>query len=377
VARDYYEVLGVRRDATDDEIKRAYRRLARELHPDANPDDPDATEKFKEVQRAYETLRDPEKRRRYDMFGPDGERIAEGRGGVFTDDVFAGGLGDLFDAFFGASPFGSGRRRARTGPPRGADLEVELVLDFEEAVFGTRRDVTVRAPSACAACGGSGALAGTTPVRCGLCNGAGEVRRVRQSLLGQMITTAVCDRCGGTGEEVLSPCRECRGEGRVLVDRTYTVEVPAGIDDGQTLRLTGRGAAGPRGGQPGDLYVHVRVRPHERFTRDGYDLVCVLHLPVTQAALGAVLEFETLDGVEPLVIPAGTQTGRIFRLRGRGVPHVDGRGRGDLHVKVVVDTPTDLTPSQQELLRRLAEERGEAVAPPETGFLSRIRSAFR
>lgn len=375
--RDYYEVLGVRRDATEDEIKRAFRRLARELHPDANPDDPEAEEKFKEAQRAYETLRDPEKRRRYDMFGPDGERVAEGRGGIFTDDVFGAGLGDLFDAFFGGSPFGGGRRRGRSGPPRGADLEVELVLDFEEAVFGARRDVTVRALSPCAACGGSGALAGTTPVRCGLCNGTGEVRRVRQSLLGQMITATVCDRCGGTGEEVLSPCRECRGEGRVLLERTYTVEVPAGIDDGQTLRLTGRGAAGPRGGQPGDLYVHVRVRPHERFTREGYDLVSVLHVPMTQAALGAVLDFETLDGVEALVIPAGTQTGRVFRLRGRGVPHVDGRGRGDLHVRIVVDTPTGLTPSQEELLRRFAAERGEQVAPPETGFLSRIRSAFR
>jgi molecular chaperone DnaJ len=214
-------------------------------------------------------------------------------------------------------------------------------------------------------------------VRCRLCDGTGEVRRVRQSLLGQMITSAVCDRCGGTGEEVLSPCRECRGEGRVLAERTYTVEVPAGVDDGQTLRLTGRGAAGPRGGQPGDLYVHVRVRPHERFTREGYDLVSVLHVPMTQAALGAVLDFETLDGVEALVIPAGTQTGRVFRLRGRGVPHVGGRGRGDLHVRIVVDTPTGLTPSQEELLRRFAAERGEQVAPPGTGFLSRIRSAFR
>jgi molecular chaperone DnaJ len=200
---------------------------------------------------------------------------------------------------------------------------------------------------------------------------------VRQSILGQMVTAAPCDTCGGSGEQVPTPCLDCRGEGRRLEDREYTVEVPAGIDNGQTLRLTGKGAAGRRGGVPGDLYVHLRVRPHTRFQRDGYDLVDTLHIPITQAALGAHLAYETLDGTEDLLIPAGTQTGRIFRLRGRGVPHVEGRGRGDLLVQLMVDTPTDLSPGQQELLRRYAEERGEQVAPPDSGFFARIKSAFK
>jgi molecular chaperone DnaJ len=203
------------------------------------------------------------------------------------------------------------------------------------------------------------------------------VRQVRQSILGQMLTTSPCRRCGGLGQEIRDPCPDCRGEGRRTEERTLTVDVPAGVDNGSTLRVPGRGAAGPRGGVPGDLYVHLRVRPDERFTRQGYDLVHVLHLPVTQAALGTHLRFETLDGVEDLVVPRGTQTGKIFRLRGRGVPHVDGRGRGDLLVQVVVDTPADLSKEEEELLRRLAAERGEEVAPADTSLRARIRSAFK
>jgi molecular chaperone DnaJ len=200
---------------------------------------------------------------------------------------------------------------------------------------------------------------------------------VRQSILGQMVTASPCNRCGGLGEMIASPCPDCRGEGRRTETRTYTVDVPAGVDDGNTLRLTGRGAAGPRGGAPGDLYVHLRVRAHERFQRQGHDLLDVLHIPMTQALLGVHLTYETLDGVEDLVISPGTQSGRVFRLRGRGVPHVNGRGRGELLVQVVVDIPTELSPEQEELVRRLAAERGEEVAPPEKGFLSRVRSAFK
>jgi molecular chaperone DnaJ len=373
VAADYYELLGVSRDATDDEIKRAYRAKARQLHPDANGGDAEAEERFKHITVAYETLRDPERRRRYDMFGPDGAKLG-------ADDAgfgFGGGLGDLFDAFFGGDVFGGGRQRGRAGPPRGADLEVTVTLDFASAVFGCQQEVRVRAPSACAGCSGSGARPGTTPTTCRECRGSGEVRRVRQSILGQMVSSAPCPRCGGTGEEVLSPCPDCRGEGRTLADKAYTVDVPAGVDDGSTLRLANRGGAGPRGGPPGDLDVHLRVQPHERLRREGYDLVDALHVPMTQAALGAHLTYETLDGTEDLVLPPGTQSGRTFRLRGRGVPHLGGRGRGDLVVHVVVDTPTGLTRDQEELLRRLAEERGEDVAPADTGFLSRIRSAFK
>jgi len=372
VATDYYELLGVSRSATTEEIKRAYRRLARQLHPDANPDDPEAEARFKEVAVAYETLSDPERRRRYDLFGAEGAAAGAGPGPFGT-----GGLGDLFDMFFsGASPFGGGSP-GRAGPPRGVDIEAVIELAFEEAVFGTEAPVTVRTAVPCGLCEATGAAPGSAPATCPDCGGAGQVRRVRQSILGQMVTASACARCGGTGQVIAQPCPACRGEGRVLEERTYTVEVPAGIDTGSTLRLAGRGAAGPRGGGLGDLYVHVRVRPHDRFERQGYDLIHELHLPITQAALGAELELETLDGVEPLVIAPGTQTGTVFRLRGRGVPHVEGRGRGDLLVRVVVDTPTDLAEEEIELLRRLAQLRGEEVAPSAGGFLARFRSAFK
>ncbi len=377
MAADYYEVLGVSRSASGEEIKRAYRRLARELHPDTNPD-ARAEERFKELGVAYETLADPERRRAYDTYGPEGLRGA-GAGG----NPFGGGIGDIFDAFFGGSgggfgggPFG-GQSRGPGGPPRGADMEVALDLAFEEAVFGATREVSLRLPVACATCEGSGARPGTAPVTCAECGGAGQVRRVRQSILGQMVTAGPCPRCGGVGRTVADPCPDCRGEGRRTEARTVQVVVPAGVDHGVTLRLGGEGAAGLHGGGSGDLYVHLRVRPHERFERDGYDLVEVLHVPVTQAALGAELAYETLDGREALIVPAGTQTGRDLRLRGRGVPHVEGRARGDLRVRVVVDTPTELSPEEDELLRRLAQIRGHEVAPPGSGLLSRIRGAFK
>lgn len=377
---DFYQVLGVGRDATDDEIKKAYRRLAREHHPDANPDDPGAEEKFKEIQLAYEVLKDPEKRERYDRFGIDGLRGA-GMGAGGADDPFGfgamGGLGDLFEAFFGGgSVFGTTRPTQR-GPRRGSDAEAALNLEFTDAVFGSQQDLRVRMAVACGTCGGSGARPGTSPTTCGTCGGAGEVRRVRQSILGQMVTASPCPRCGGTGQEISSPCTDCRGEGRRTEERTYTVDVPAGVDDGNTLRLSGRGHAGPRGGPPGDLFVHLRVRPHPVFRRDGIDLIDELHLPMTQAALGAVLDYQTLDGEEELQIPAGTHTGRQITLRGRGVPRVDGRGRGDLVVRVIVDTPGDLSREQEELLRQFAELRGEQVTAHRAGLFGRFRSASK
>lgn len=373
MASDYYALLGVGPQADAEEIKRAYRRLARELHPDTNAD-PAATERFKEIAVAYETLRDPERRRRYDTFGPEGAA-----GGMGGGDPFGGGLNDIFDAFFGGggSPFGGARGgRGRGGPPRGSDMELAVELEFTEAIFGVTREVTVRQPVGCDTCEATGARAGTSVARCAECSGSGQVQRVRQSILGQMVTAGPCPRCGGLGETVADPCPDCRGEGRRTEERTYTVDIPAGVDDGSTLRLTGRGAAGPRGGPKGDLYVHLRVRPHERFQRAGADLVHELSIPVTQAALGAHLSYETLDGTEDLVIPAGTQTGRVFRLRGRGVPLLDGRGRGDLLVQVVVETPTDLDREEADLLRRLAELRGDDVAEG-NGLLSKIRSAFK
>lgn len=366
---DYYEVLGVPRDASSEDIKRAFRRLARELHPDANPDSPEAEARFKEVALAYEVLSNPERREHYDRFG------ADSVGGFAGDASGFGGLGDLFDAFFGGGF--AGGQRGPAGPPRGSDLEVVIDLDLEQAVFGTQAPVTVRTAVVCEVCTGTGAAEGTQPVTCYECNGSGQVRRVRQSILGQMVTAGPCARCGGTGEVIASPCSGCRGEGRIVEERTYQVDVPAGVDNGSTLRLTARGAVGPRGGPAGDLYVHVRVRPHERFTRDGHDLVSDLPIAFTQATLGAHLTFQTLDGDEDLVVPAGTQTGRVFKLRGRGVPHLNGRGRGDVLVRVRVETPTRLSRSEEELLRQLAEERGEEVAPADTGLFSKIRSAFK
>src|SRR5579862_1697795 len=369
VATDYYALLGVSPQAGEEDIKRAYRRMARELHPDSTGGDPAAEARFKEVTRAYEVLRDPERRARYDRFGPDG---AEAPAGGMTDPFFGGGLGDIFDAFFG----GGGATRRRGGPTRGADAEVVLELDFRQAVFGAQREVSLETPVACDECGGSGARPGTTAVRCPDCQGTGEIRHVRQSILGQVVTAAPCQRCQGLGEAITSPCPQCRGDGRRVESRTFTVDVPAGVDHGSTLRLTGRGPAGPRGGPAGDLYVHLAVREDPRFTRRGDDLDTELHVSVAQAALGATPELETLDGTEVVTVPAGTQSGHVVRLRGKGVPHVRGRGRGDLLVHVMVDTPTDLTKAQEELLRRLAAERGEAVAPADEGLMSRLRSAF-
>lgn len=367
MATDYYELLGVPRTATPDEIKRAFRKLARELHPDTNPD-PTAEERFKEVALAYETLSDPDRRGRYDRFGPEG--MAGGAG----FDPFAGaGLGDIFEAFFGGG-FGRG---GPAGPARGPDAEARLVLDLEEAVFGVEKTVELRMPVECEVCAGSGCEPGTHPSTCRTCNGAGEVRQVRRTILGQMMTAMPCSACSGSGREILSPCRECRGEGRVNRPSSVDVQVPAGIDDGQRLRMTGRGPAAPRGGAPGDLYVHIAVRPHARFERQGDDLRQVIRLAMTQAALGAHLRVETLDGEEDLVIPAGTQNGRVFRLRGRGVPSLRGRGRGDLVIEIGVAIPERLSGEEADLLRKLAALRGEDVAPKDEGFFSRIRSAFQ
>lgn len=370
---DLYEILEVERDASADDIKRSYRRLARKYHPDANPGDPQAEARFKELAAAYEVLSDPEKRERYDRFGnADGFDL----GDPFGSGV--GGLGDLFDAFFGAgSPFGGGGApRGPSGPPRGPDLDVRATIDFAGAVFGTQTDVTVRTAVPCEDCGATGAAPGTSPVTCPECSGTGEVRAVRQTVLGQIVSASACRRCGGAGQFIESPCPSCNGDGRLVTDRTYTVDVPPGVDDGSTLRLTGRGAVGPRGGPPGDLYVRLRVSPDDRFVRDGDDLVHRLDITFAQAALGVHVQLETLDGVEELPVPRGTQTGRTFRIRGRGVPHLQGRGRGDLVVVVNVVTPTELTDEEASLLERFATLRGEDVGGVDEGIFSRLRSRF-
>ncbi len=372
---DYYELLGVPRNATSEELKKAYRKLARELHPDSKPGDPVAEERFKQVARAYEVLGDPEARARYDRYGERGVGGAGAAGAGFG----GGGLGDLFDAFFGGgggSPFGGGGSRGPAGPPRGQDLEVIADVAFEQAVFGATVPVSVRTALRCDDCEGSGAGSGTKPVTCSECNGHGQVQRVRQSLLGQMVTSSACTKCGGFGKVIVTPCPTCGGEGRIVTEKTYQVDVPAGVDTGSTLRLTGRGAAGPRGGAVGDLYVHVRVAGHERYRRENDDLVTDLPVSIAQASLGTRFTLPTLDGDEEIVVPAGTQPGREFVLRQRGVPRLKGRGRGDLRVRVQVTVPTKLTDFETELLKKLADSRGEEVQV-DHGLLSRFKSAFQ
>ncbi|MCP3934587.1 MAG: molecular chaperone DnaJ [Actinomycetia bacterium] len=376
VSGDYYELLGVSREATPDEMKKAYRRLARQLHPDANPDDPEAEAHFKEVSKAYAVLSDPEKRASYDRFGE------EGVGAGF--DPFGGqgfgSINDIFDMFFGGqSPFGgsAGGRGRPGGPPRGADQEVVATLTFEEAVFGAEMPISLRTALRCETCAGSGAAEGTSASTCGTCSGSGQVRQVRQSILGQMVTSGVCPECNGQGTVIPDPCLECSGEGRTISDEELEVRVPPGVNTGSTLRLTGRGAVGPRGGPPGDLYVHVQVQGHDRFQRDGDHLFSELEISLAQATLGVDIDFETLDGTEKLEIRAGTQPGEVLRLRGLGVTRLEGRGRGDLHISLRVLVPKRLPADQEQLIRELAEMRGESVKEPDEGFMSKIKSAFR
>lgn len=360
---DHYAVLGVARDAGQDEIKRAYRKLARELHPDANPGDAAAHERFKEVTHAYEVLSDPAKRQNYDLFGDD--RAAASGFGDF------GGISDLFTTFFG----GMGGQ-TRTGPARGEDILSEVTITLEEAATGVERDVDVTTLIECPDCHGSGAAPGTFPTRCSECGGTGEVRSVRRTLLGNVMTASTCPRCGGAGQEIVDRCKNCRGAGRVESTETLTVTIPPGVEDGSRLRVTGRGAAGTRGGRAGDLYVAIVVSPHELFRRAGADLGCEVPVPMTLAALGGQIEVPTLvDETEVLEIKPGTQSGEVVRLKGLGMPRLGGRGRGELVVLLKVETPSELDDAQEDLLRRLAAARGEVVA--ERGFFGRIKEAFR
>jgi molecular chaperone DnaJ len=354
--RDLYEVLGVSSDATQEDIRKAYRKLARTHHPDVNHHDPDAERRFKEINLAYQTLSDPAKRRQYDLYGGEG----------LSPDMFGfGDLTDIFEAFFGSSPFGGGRpgQRQRTRTSRGRDLHLVLELDFEEAAFGATKEVRVETQEMCDRCGGTGAEPGTHPSRCTTCGGSGEVSDVRRSVFGTVMTSRLCGTCEGTGEEIASPCRECAGRGRVPTRQTVSVEVPAGVSDGMDLRIEGGGDDGRGGGPSGDLYLTLAVRPHPVFDRRGQDLVCVLELPITAAALGTEVEVETLDGPATLKVPPGTRAGSVLRLRGKGLPHVGRRGRGDLLLQVDLDVPPRLARKERELLESLAELRDERSRP--------------
>ena len=352
---DYYGALGVTKDASDDDIKKAYRKLARQLHPDVNPD-PAAQEEFKAVTAAYEVLSDPQKRQVVDLGGDPLSSGPGGGGSPFGAGQGFGGLGDIMDAFFGGAGGGRGpRSRVR----QGADALIRIECELAETAFGVERELTLDTAVVCDTCTGLGTQPGTQPETCGTCRGAGEVQQVQRSFLGQVMTTRACTRCQGTGATIPHPCHECGGDGRVRARRTLTVKVPAGIEDGMRIRLTGEGEVGPGGGPAGDLYVEIVERPHPVFTRDGDDLHCQITLPMTAAALGTTLPLATLDGEERLDVHPGTQSEEVTTLRARGVPHLRGTGRGDLHVHLQVQTPTKLDAKQEDLLRDLARLRGE------------------
>jgi molecular chaperone DnaJ len=360
--RDFYEVLGVDRTADDAEIKRAFRKLAQQWHPDVNTE-PEAQERFKEINEAYQVLSDPQRRQSYDMFGRAGVGGGTGGGDPFGGSAGFGGFSDIFDAFFGGS-MGGAARRAR--PSQGSDLRYDLRISFEEAVLGAEKEIEFPVLGRCETCGGSGAKQGSAPVQCPQCNGRGEVRSVRQTMLGQMVNVAPCPRCRGEGKIVDNPCEGCKGEGRTERRRSLRVTIPAGIDEGHQIRLTNEGEVGPRGGAPGSLYVAVHVAVHPTLTREGTELFYEADLSIAQAALGTRLRVPTVDGEDAEVeIKAGTQPGTEIKLRGRGVPHLRRQAvRGDLHVIANVVVPTKLTKRQRELLEAYAREAGEQVHGP-------------
>ncbi|MFZ1063271.1 MAG: J domain-containing protein [Acidimicrobiales bacterium] len=362
---DLYEVLEVDATATPEELKKSYRRLARQYHPDANPGDPAAEARFKEVSQAYEILSDPERRANYDRFGSDA-----GAGNPFG----AGSVQDIFDMFFG----GMGQRpSSRRGPQPGPDAELSVDITLDEAAFGATREITVTLAQRCATCDATGCAPGTTPVTCVECAGLGEVRRVRNSILGQMVTASPCTRCHGMGSRIESPCPDCRGEGRRNASSTLTIQIPAGVEDGSTMRLADRGPAGVRGGPNGRLFVHLRVEADPRFERHGDDLHHEAHVSFAQAALGASIEVPTLRASTTIEVAPGSANGTVHRIRHEGVEHLHGRGRGDLFVHLVVDVPTQLDDTSRDLLRQLAQHRGEPVNEEPGGLFSRKRGAKR
>jgi len=368
--RDYYQILGVERGATDEQIKKAFRRLARQYHPDVNKN-PDAEGQFKEINEAYEVLSDQDKRSVYDRFGHAGPQAGFGGHGDFSG---FGGIEDIFESFFGGMRGGSSARR---GPARGSDLRYDLAIEFEEAVFGCEQDISLSRHESCAHCQGSGAEPGTQPIRCPQCNGTGEVRRQQQTILGSFIQVTTCPRCRGEREIVTTPCSECRGQKVVLVERTISVDIPPGVDDGTRIRLSGEGEPGMRGGPPGNLYVVLQVKPHKVFRRNDNNILLELDVNVAQAALGDKITVPCLDGEEELVVPAGTQGGEVFRLKGRGVPHLRRNGRGDQLVVVHVATPTKLTEQQKQLFGELGKTLGrEVVHQPEKGLFQKLKDTL-
>ena len=359
--RDYYEVLGVSKNASEDEIKRPYKKLARKYHPDMNPGDKEAEEKFKEVNEANEVLSNPEKKAKYDQFGFAGvdPNYGAGQGGYGGAGGFDfGDLGDIFGSFFGGG-FGGGGRRNPNAPQRGESIRASLSVEFTEAAFGCEKSITIDRSEQCPTCKGKGCAPGTTPEVCTQCHGTGTVTQAQRTPFGMMQSQTVCPKCRGKGQIIHQPCPDCRGAGAVRKRRTIQVNIPAGIDNGQTISLRGQGHSGKNGGPAGDLLITVMVRPHEIFRRDGTAVFCEAPITFTQAVLGGTLEIPTIDGKVKYDIPEGTQTGTVFRLRGKGIPVLNGRGRGDQYVTVNIETPRNLNREQKEALKKFSESLGE------------------
>ncbi len=371
--QDYYETLGVSKNATQEEIKAAFRKLARQYHPDVSTE-PDAEEKFKQINEAYAVLSDEEKRAAYDRFGHAG---VQGAGGVpdWTEVDLSDIFGDLFSNF-GFGGFSGARRRSPNAPRRGADLQKRISLTFEEAVFGTEKEIEITRDETCPRCHGSGAEPGTSPTTCATCGGRGEVRQTRQTILGSMVQVTTCPTCKGRGEVISTPCRECGGRGLVRKTRRKKVAIPAGVDTGTQIRLAGEGQPGVNGGPPGNLYLVINVQPHRYFRRRDDDILLDLNINVAQAALGDEVKVPTVDGDVFLKIPAGTQPGRIIRMRGKGVPHLRGKGRGDQLVIINVEIPKSLTAEQRALFEQLGKSLGSEVKPQERGFFDRLKDVL-
>jgi molecular chaperone DnaJ len=372
--RDYYEVLGVSRDASESELKTAFRNLARKYHPDVN-DASDAEEKFKEINEAYGVLSDADKRAAYDRFGHQGVRGPNGGPGFETVDF--SDFADIFGDMFGFGGFGGRSRTARrTAPRRGADLQYQVVISFKEAVFGTEKEIEVTKDERCETCAGDGAKPGTSPQTCPECQGRGEVRQTRQTLLGSMVQVTTCPVCSGRGKVIKEHCQTCSGQGKVRKTRRKKVTIPAGVDDGTRIRLAGEGQPGENNGPPGDLYLLIRVRSHKYFRRRDDDILLDLNVNVAQATLGAEVKVPTVDGDVKLKIPAGTQPGKIIRMRGKGVPHLHRDTRGDQLVIVNVTIPKNLKQEERELFEQLAEQMDSKVLPQERGFLDRLKNVL-
>lgn len=373
--RDYYEVLGVSRGASEDEIKKAYKKMARKYHPDLNPGDKTAEEKFKEVNEAYEVLSDADKKARYDQYGHAGVDPnfgAGGFGGGFDGSFDFGDLGDIFGSFFGGG-FGGGRRTNPNAPQRGESIRMSIAISFEEAAFGCEKAVTVERYETCDTCHGNGCAPGTSPEVCPDCHGTGTVQVRRQAPMGVFATSSPCPKCGGKGRIIHQPCKDCRGSGMVRKKKTIQASIPAGIDNGQTISIRGQGNAGKNGGPAGDLLITITVRPHELFRREGTSVLCEAPITFTQAVLGAELEIPTIDGKVKYTLPEGTQSGTTFRLKGKGIPSINGRGRGDQYVTVYIETPKNLNKEQKEALKKFAETMGESNYEEQKKFFKKFK----